>query len=272
VLVARDVTAARAAQKAVHEQNALLEQHVQERTAELLENRDRLQSIINNIPVLIAYVDADQRYTFFNQPYLERFAPGHSDITGQTVRDILGEQRYAIASPLIAKALQGEPQRYDWRPYPGVWQVINYLPKRDAQGEVAGYFVFGIDITERKLAEEKIQLLNTDLGKHVERLERSTRALRTLSVGNRTMVRAMDEQSLLGSMCRAIVDAGGYPVATVWYRNLDEGKTLRPMAGVGSSQGLSALHRLKTTWADNAQGCGPGRAQWANPGRGKHAV
>lgn len=256
VLVFRDVTIERQAQRTIREQNELLEQCVRERTAQLHESEEHLRSVISNVPAMIAYVDSQQRYIYVNQQYLERFAPGQADIAGQTVRDILGEDRYAVAAPLIAKVLRGEPQGYDWQPFPGVWQVIDYVPKRGAQDQVVGYYVLGSDITERKHDEEKIQTLNTELGQHVRELEHVSRALRTLSAGNRTMLRATDEQDLLDSMCRAIVAAGGYPMAVVWYRNDDESRSLRPMAENGYPAGLDALRMLKTSWADNEHGRG----------------
>ena len=256
VLVFRDETAARQAQRTIRDHNVLLEQRVRERTAQLHESEEHLRSVTSNVPALIAYVDARQRYVYVNRQYQERFAPGRTDIAGCTVREILGEQRYAIAAPLIEQVLRGQPQSYDWQPFPGVWQVINYVPKRDSGSRVAGYYVLGSDITGRKHAEERIQGLNAELGQRVRELERVSRALKTLSAGNRTMLRATDEQSLLDSMCQAIVDVGGYPVATVWYRNEDTQQSLWPMAESGYPDGMAALKTLDVSWADDERGRG----------------
>lgn len=256
VLVFRDVTAERTAQRTIQQQNALLEQRVAERTAQLHESEEHLRSVMRNVPAMIAYVDARQRYVYVNQQYLERFAPGQADITGRTVREILGEERYAIASPLIANVLEGQPQNYDWQPFPGVWQAIHYAPKLDTQRRVVGYYVLGADITDRKHAEGKIETLNASLEQHVLDLEHASRALRTLSAGNRTMLRATDEQGLLDSMCLAIVEAGGYRAASVWYRVDDEDKSLRAMAESGHPGGLEALRQMRGSWADNAHGRG----------------
>lgn len=256
VLVFRDVSAERDAHRMIREQNELLEQRVQERTLQLQESESHLRSVISSVPALIAFVDAHQRYVYVNQQYQERFSPERSDISGCTVSDILGPERYAIASPLIAKVLQGDPQSYDWQPFPGVWQVISYLPKRDDQHRVTGYYVLGSDITERKHAEEKITALNSELEAHVRELEHVSRGLRTLSAGNHAMLRATDEQGLLASMCDAIVAAGGYTMAVVWYRMDDESSSLWAMAESGYPDGLNALRRLKISWADNEHGRG----------------
>lgn len=157
VIVFHDESAVREAQRMVREQNVLLEQRVSERTRQLHESESHLQEVINNVPALIAFVDADQRYVYGNQQYRSCFASNRPDIAGCTVREILGEERYAIAAPLIARVLRGEPQSYDWEPFPGVWQVINYAPKYDDPGHVVGYYVLGTDITERRRAESALR-------------------------------------------------------------------------------------------------------------------
>ena len=256
VLVFRDVSVAHQMQGMVRDQNHLLEQRVHERTAQLVESEEHLRSVINNVPVLIAYVDAAQHFIYVNSQYRARFAPEQDDIRGCSVRKILGEARYAVAQPIIAQVLAGNAHSYDWEPFPGVWQAINYLPKRDANERVVGYYVLGSDITERKNAEQRIQGLNNKLETHVRDLQRTSRILRTLSAGNRTMLRATDELELLENMCRTIVETGGYAIAAVWYRNTDANQSLRPMAGVGRAESLAALYKLKTTWADDENGQG----------------
>ncbi|MDR3481105.1 MAG: EAL domain-containing protein [Burkholderiaceae bacterium] len=256
VLVFRDVSVSHQAQQTIREQNELLEQRIQERTVQLRESEEHLRSVIGNVPAMIAYIDAQQRYVYVNDQYRKRFAPEQSDITGQTVRGILGEERYGIVAPLIVEVLQGHPQSYDWEPFPGVWQGINYIPKLDALERPVGYYVLTTDITERKLAEDKIRQLNAELNSRVLELEHVSRALKTLSAGNRTMLRATGEQELLDAMCRVIVEEGGYQMASVWYRIDDEFQSLRAMAESGHPGGIDTLHQMKGSWGDNAYGQG----------------
>lgn len=140
----------------LEESEAELQMRVEEGIYRLRESHEHLTNVINSVPALIAYVDAQQRYVYVNAQYQARFAPDKADITGQSVSEILGEDRYRVASPMIDKVLQGQPQSYDWEPFPGVWQVIHYLPKLDEQGAVAGYYVLGTDVTERKAHEREL--------------------------------------------------------------------------------------------------------------------
>ena len=86
-------------------------------------------------------------------------------------------------------------------------------------------------------------------------LKRTMRALRTLSAGNRTLLRANDESDLLHEMCRVIVEEGGYCVATVGYAERDERKTISLKACVGLDPAV--LQALPLTWAESGIG------QWA---------
>jgi diguanylate cyclase (GGDEF)-like protein len=85
-------------------------------------------------------------------------------------------------------------------------------------------------------------------------LARVHRALRTLSAGNRTLLRASDEQELLHEMCRVIVETGGYRVACVGYAEHDERKSVRWMAAIGTETAI--LDTFNFTWSDTEEGYG----------------
>lgn len=67
-------------------------------------------------------------------------------------------------------------------------------------------------------------------------LARVNRALTTLSAGNRTLLRATNEQQLLDDMCRVIVDTGGYLLASVGFVQPDEPRTIRWMVHLSPGQ------------------------------------
>jgi len=55
--------------------------------------------------------------------------------------------------------------------------------------------------------------------------QRTSRAFRTLSSGNRTLLRESDEPRLLKEMCRVAVEQGGYALAFVNYAQHDAEKS-----------------------------------------------
>lgn len=87
------------------------------------------------------------------------------------------------------------------------------------------------------------------------KLAGANRALRVLSAGNRTLLRAKGEQELLEEMCRAIVQAGGYRIAWVGYAGQDLERGVRVVAAYGVERDV--LDGLQLVWDDTESGWGP---------------
>ena len=81
-------------------------------------------------------------------------------------------------------------------------------------------------------------------------LERTTRALRTLSAGIRTLLRARDEAVLFKDMCTAIVESGGYRRAGVALAGHDSAQTIHWVAWVGLIEGKAEL--LDVDWINQS--------------------
>jgi PAS domain S-box-containing protein len=78
-------------------------------------------------------------------------------------------------------------------------------------------------------------------------LQRSHRALRTLSECNQALVRARDEASLLGDICRLLIEFGGYRLAAVGgglSLTASLPPRLRPVAHAGADDGERFLPEL----------------------------
>ena len=106
---------------------------------------------------------------------------------------------------------------------------------------------------------EELGLLARTFDDMAVALQRVNRAHKTLSAGNRTVVRAKDEQTLLEEMCRVIVEVGGYRLAWIGYAEHDEHKTVRVAAQFGFDGGIEALLKAvgNVSWADVDRGQGP---------------
>ena len=86
-------------------------------------------------------------------------------------------------------------------------------------------------------------------------LQRTNRALRTLSECNQTLTRASEESELLGEICRLMIEFGGYRMAWVGYAEQDADCSVRPVAAAGFDDGYLAAMRI--SWGDNELGRGP---------------
>ncbi|MGD8309800.1 MAG: PAS domain S-box protein, partial [Chromatiales bacterium] len=112
----------------------------------------------------------------------------------------------------------------------------------DADGQLVATLSSGEDVTERRQGEQA--------------LRRRNRALRTLSACNEALVRAGDEDQLLGDVCRVLVEQGGYPLSWVGYAQDDAERSLRPVASCGEASDY--LDEVRVRWGDDELGRGPG--------------
>jgi transcriptional regulator with GAF, ATPase, and Fis domain len=97
-----------------------------------------------------------------------------------------------------------------------------------------------------------------DLTAHKElqaTLLRLDRSLQMLRQCNLALVHANDEQELLVSICRILVESGGLRMAWVGYRRDDPEKTVHPVAHAGFEAGY--VQEVRATWGDSERGQGP---------------
>ncbi|TGD77799.1 PAS domain-containing protein [Hymenobacter wooponensis] len=144
------------------------------------ESARRLRILTDALPVLIGYLDNEQRYQFANQAYETWFNQRPADLLGRTVKDIVGEEAYRQVQHYIERALAGErldfeaqmPYRENFTKY----IRTSYVP--DVQkGQVAGFYTLVNDITEQVEARQQVQRLNEQLLSMNEELQTSNEEL-----------------------------------------------------------------------------------------------
>ena len=125
-------------------------------------NEQFLKSIIDAMPNMIGYWDTHLRFRFANQAYQAWFGKLPEAIIGTHIRNLMGEQLYALNEPHILKALAGEAQQFQRtliKADGSVGHIVgNYVPDIGASGEVAGIFIIANDVTELKEAQAQLEL------------------------------------------------------------------------------------------------------------------
>jgi PAS domain S-box-containing protein len=110
----------------------------------------QLQQVADALPVLVSYVDAEERYRFNNRAYEEWFGMPAEALRGRTVREVVGEEAYAGLSPYIATALAGESVSFTEEvPYAfGDRRLVHarYISDCDPDGRVRGFFAVVADV------------------------------------------------------------------------------------------------------------------------------
>jgi PAS domain S-box-containing protein len=112
----------------------------------------QLRLLTDALPVLVAYVDPEQRYRQANRAYQTWFGLEPEALLGRAVREVAGERAYAKVRPYMEAALRGEPQSFEQElPYPTGTRHVRalYIPHRLASGEVAGFIGLATDVTEQ---------------------------------------------------------------------------------------------------------------------------
>lgn len=136
----------------------------------------------------------------------------------------------------------------------------------DVSGKFEGAVVILTDLTQRREAEETLQVVLDEMEARIEErtgelavtnqaLRRANRALRMTWECGRSLVRARDESALLSEVCRIAVEEGGHRLAWVGYAEDDPGKSVRPVAQAGYEEGY--LEKVVISWADAEHGRGP---------------
>jgi len=125
--------------------------------AALRRSEAQLGLTANALPVLISYVDAQQRYRFTNQVYQEWFGRSPRSIYGRLVQEVVGDRYYQKIQPYLERALRGERVVHEAAivTVDGIarWIETLYVPHRGANGTVKGIFKLAKDISDRKAVE-----------------------------------------------------------------------------------------------------------------------
>jgi len=134
----------------------------------LRESEARFRSLADSAPVMIWLSGPDQRFTWYNKPWLA--------YAGASIEDELAARwdarihpediaacRAVFSERFLAResfVIEYRRRRYDgeWR-----WVLDNGIPRLDGQGSFLGYIGSCIEIHDRKEMEQNLRRANTDL-------------------------------------------------------------------------------------------------------------
>lgn len=123
-------------------------------------SRHQLQTITDNMPALIAYIDRDLRFQFVNATLRHWYGIEPSQAIGASMASLLAPEVYPLMRTQAEAALQGETRRFERTQWlHGQLRHLHtiMLPEHGDDGTIKGLFVLTQDITTRKQLELDLQ-------------------------------------------------------------------------------------------------------------------
>ena len=143
------------------------------RTEEALRDGERrIRLITDAMPALIAYVDAEERYQFVNEPYRQWLDRPVSDIVGRPMGDLLTPELYDRRKDFVDRALGGEKVEFEVELTPSGaaeprYAHVTFVPHLGDERQSLGFFTLMQDVTERRRANAAIKEANETLERRV---------------------------------------------------------------------------------------------------------
>lgn len=124
------------------------------------ERDEELRRILDNVPVIVSYVDEHLRFYRLNRVYDEVFGRSAEDAIGKHLSEVAGEPHFSIASPYIERALKGERVSFESRIRHRDGRLrdiaVTYTPQRKADGTSGGFIAMVQDTTEHSRAQREL--------------------------------------------------------------------------------------------------------------------
>lgn len=141
-----------------------LNQLVLEKTGELLTLKEKYAGILNDLPALVCEFNPDSTLTYVNKTYCDYFKTNQDELIGKPFLDFLPEQSREKAKRKYLSLRPHNPiNHYSHQTEVNGemrWQEWRDRAIFDKNNQLVNFYSIGVDITEKKLAEEKLLFLS----------------------------------------------------------------------------------------------------------------
>ncbi|MBT9505864.1 PAS domain S-box protein [Rhodoferax sp.] len=124
---------------------------------------DRLAQVVKNTTNVVLIADTNSQITWVNEAFTRVTGYAPQEALGRTPIDLLGSGKSdAAVMRMMAKvARAGEGGRFELllltKDGQERWLNIEIQPQRDAQGQLVGFMEIGTDVTDRRMAQERLE-------------------------------------------------------------------------------------------------------------------
>lgn len=137
----------------------------------LHEHEDQLRHMIDSIPTPAAYFSPDLHIEYVNLGFARWMGRARASLLGKKLSDVLPAIALSTITSHLSNALNGEVDSTEMLvAYPSGekrWKQIFFNPRFN-RGKVTGIYFVSSDISDQKLAQERLLLVNQQLASHIE--------------------------------------------------------------------------------------------------------
>lgn len=154
------------------------------------------ERLADAVPALLAYVDAAGVYRYANAAHEQWYGQPREQILGRPLRDVAGEDAYALLRPQIEAVLAGKRVAFEQVLPVGMSGAravaATFVPDQDGDGAVRGFFAQLHDLSERAAS---LATVSASEERYRDLFENASEALYTLDLsGNLTDLNRAGEQ------------------------------------------------------------------------------
>jgi len=129
-------------------------------TEAALEPHNGAERVLANTPFMLTRCSSDLRYLFVSEAYARMIGRRPEDVVGKKIIEVIGETGFETILPHVKAVLSGQRVEYE--------QAVHFkevgarllhvicTPDTDRLGNVSGWVASIIDITDKRLAEQRI--------------------------------------------------------------------------------------------------------------------
>ena len=126
----------------------------------LLEEQARTRVLTDNLPAQISYLGPDRRYRYCNNRFLVDNGLTEEEVIGRTPLDVFGPETDAELQGQLDAVVGGARVQFERRSAPQAadprWWRVSVVADIDATGALRGTYGIAYDITEARLAQERL--------------------------------------------------------------------------------------------------------------------
>jgi PAS domain S-box-containing protein len=134
--------------------------------------RDELETMLDAVPAMVWYKDAENRILRANRAAAESIGKLPAELAGASAYDLYPDEAAQYHRDDLEVIRSGRPklgilERLPVHSGEKRWVRSDKIPLRDDRGEIVGVIVFRVDVTEHKRAEEALEQARDELERRV---------------------------------------------------------------------------------------------------------